>query len=59
MPAYERDGVAEIAFASQKQYISGHRLRSATGSVASNRGSSRGCVLMRVGPRAESTIRLR
>ncbi|WP_281288790.1 DUF1801 domain-containing protein [Saccharopolyspora hirsuta] len=28
MPAYQRDGVAEIAFASQKQYISFHLLRS-------------------------------
>ncbi|MHC5261943.1 iron chaperone [Streptomyces sp. UC4497] len=28
MPAYERDGVAEIAFASQKQYISFYLMRS-------------------------------
>ncbi|AVH58979.1 MULTISPECIES: iron chaperone [Streptomyces] len=28
MPAYERDGTAEIAFASQKQYISFYLLRS-------------------------------
>ncbi|WFR70887.1 DUF1801 domain-containing protein [Prescottella defluvii] len=28
MPAYERDGVAEIAFASQKQYISFPLMRS-------------------------------
>ncbi|WP_395368872.1 iron chaperone [Streptomyces tubercidicus] len=28
MPAYERDGVGEIAFASQKQYISFYLLRS-------------------------------
>ncbi|NUV53655.1 DUF1801 domain-containing protein [Streptomyces coelicolor] len=27
MPAYERDGVAEVAFASQKQYISFYLLR--------------------------------
>ncbi|EFE69270.1 iron chaperone [Streptomyces viridosporus] len=27
MPAYERDGVAEIAFASQKQYISFYLMR--------------------------------
>ncbi len=27
MPAYQRDGVAEIAFASQKQYLSFHLLR--------------------------------
>lgn len=28
MPTYERDGVAEIAFASQKQYISFYLMRS-------------------------------
>ncbi|MCX5342022.1 iron chaperone [Streptomyces atratus] len=28
MPAYERDGTAEIAFASQKQYISFYLMRS-------------------------------
>ncbi|MEU6488540.1 DUF1801 domain-containing protein [Streptomyces sp. NPDC046887] len=28
MPAYERDGVAEVAFASQKQYISFYLMRS-------------------------------
>ncbi|WP_329615591.1 DUF1801 domain-containing protein [Streptomyces brevispora] len=28
MPAYERDGAAEIAFASQKQYISFYLMRS-------------------------------
>ncbi|MGW1410828.1 iron chaperone [Streptomyces sp. NPDC002403] len=28
MPAYERDGIGEIAFASQKQYISFYLLRS-------------------------------
>jgi uncharacterized protein YdhG (YjbR/CyaY superfamily) len=28
MPAYERDGAAEIAFASQKQYVSFYLLRS-------------------------------
>ncbi|MCQ4208960.1 iron chaperone [Streptomyces longispororuber] len=28
MPAYERDGVAEIAFASQKQYVSFYLMRS-------------------------------
>ncbi|MGW4869782.1 iron chaperone [Streptomyces chartreusis] len=28
MPAYERDGVCEIAFASQKQYISFYLMRS-------------------------------
>ncbi|SDS80703.1 Uncharacterized conserved protein YdhG, YjbR/CyaY-like superfamily, DUF1801 family [Streptomyces sp. TLI_053] len=27
MPAYERDGVAEVAFASQKQYISFYLMR--------------------------------
>uniref|UniRef100_A0AAU2JJY2 DUF1801 domain-containing protein n=1 Tax=Streptomyces sp. NBC_00049 TaxID=2903617 RepID=A0AAU2JJY2_9ACTN len=28
MPAYERDGVAEVAFASQKQYVSFYLMRS-------------------------------
>lgn len=51
MPAYERDGVAEIAFASQKQYISFYLMRSDVREAFSGRPAAqdmgKGCLRFR------------
>ncbi|MFE6920895.1 iron chaperone [Nocardia sp. NPDC057663] len=51
MPAYERDGVGEIAYASQKQYISFYLLRSDVRTAFADRLSAhdmgKGCLRFR------------
>ncbi|MGW5109580.1 iron chaperone [Nocardia sp. NPDC004123] len=51
MPAYERDGAAEIAFASQKQYISFYLMRSdvreAFGEQLAGQDMGKGCLRFR------------
>ncbi|MEW1550275.1 iron chaperone [Streptomyces tsukubensis] len=51
MPAYERDGTAEIAFASQKQYISFYLLRGdvreAFGERLAGQDMGKGCLRFR------------
>ena len=54
MPAYERDGVGEIAFASQKQYISFYLLRADVRAAFAERLASqdmgKGCLRFRKEP---------
>ncbi|MEV0059908.1 DUF1801 domain-containing protein [Nocardia sp. NPDC050718] len=54
MPAYERDGVGEIAFASQKQYISFYLLRSDVRAAFADRlareDMGKGCLRFRKEP---------
>ncbi|WP_433590976.1 DUF1801 domain-containing protein [Nocardia sp. CA-145437] len=51
MPVYERDGIAEIAFASQKQYISFYLMRSdireAFADHLDTRNMGKGCLRFR------------
>ncbi|MEV7522118.1 DUF1801 domain-containing protein [Streptomyces sp. NPDC091371] len=51
MPVYERDGVGEIAFASQKQYVSFHLMRTdvrdAFAEALAGHDTGKGCLRFR------------